>query len=57
VGTTKIYQYPTVRQFAEFVIGEIPADDELDRALAQVYDGEIDVREAQARLSALATEA
>jgi acyl carrier protein len=57
VGTTKIYQYPTVRQFADFIAGETPTEDELDRALAQVYDGEIDVQEAHARLSALATEA
>ncbi|MGY0063721.1 SDR family NAD(P)-dependent oxidoreductase [Streptomyces sp. LZ34] len=60
VGTTKIYQYPNVYEFAEFLAGELPppADDaDLDEVLAKVYEGEIDVWQAEARLSAQAKEA
>ncbi|MDT0268345.1 phosphopantetheine-binding protein, partial [Streptomyces sp. DSM 44915] len=64
VGTTKIYQYPSVREFATFLLKELPAappgaeppvapapEDDLDEVLAQVYEGEIDVWQAEARLS------
>ncbi|MEU3963152.1 SDR family NAD(P)-dependent oxidoreductase [Streptomyces buecherae] len=58
VSTTKIYQYPNLREFAEFLAGELPApaDDDLDEVLAKVYEGEIDIWQAEARLSAQAKE-
>ncbi|MFE6882280.1 acyl carrier protein, partial [Streptomyces sp. NPDC057702] len=54
VSTTKIYQYPTLREFSEYLAGELPApaDDDLDDVLAKVYEGEIDIWQAEARLSA-----
>ncbi|MER0245830.1 acyl carrier protein, partial [Streptomyces sp. HSW2009] len=59
VSTTKIYQYPNVKEFADYLAGELPAsdDDDLDEVLAKVYEGEIDVWQAEARLSAQGKEA
>ncbi|WP_191889189.1 acyl carrier protein, partial [Streptomyces mutabilis] len=65
VSTTKIYQYPNLRVFAEFLAGEIPAPpsaapsggDDLDLLLAQVYEGRLGVEQAEARLSVQAEEA
>ncbi|MFT2019283.1 phosphopantetheine-binding protein, partial [Streptomyces sp. 796.1] len=59
VSTTKIYQYPNVAEFADYLAGELPAsdDDDLDEVLAKVYEGEIDVWQAEARLSAQGKEA
>ncbi|MGP3971264.1 beta-ketoacyl synthase N-terminal-like domain-containing protein, partial [Streptomyces sp. 6N223] len=67
VGTTRIYQYPNLLLFAEYLAGEIPTapdpapapdpTDGLDRLLSQVYDGDIDVLQATAALAAQAKEA
>ncbi|MFD4215880.1 acyl carrier protein, partial [Streptomyces sindenensis] len=58
IGATRIYQYPNLREFAAHVIAEIPPPaDDLAEMLAKVYDGQIDVQQAEARLGMPKTEA
>ena len=56
IGATKIYQYPTLRRFADFVLDELGGtelgDDRFDRLLNDVYEGRIDVQGAETLLSA-----
>ncbi|MFF0509092.1 phosphopantetheine-binding protein, partial [Streptomyces fimicarius] len=57
IGATRIYQYPNLREFAAYVIAEIsPSADDLAEMLAKVYDGQIDVQQAEARLGLPKTE-
>jgi polyketide synthase PksN len=58
IGATRIYQYPNLREFAAYVIAETPPSaDDLAEMLAKVYDGQIDVQQAEARLGTPKTEA
>ncbi|MFF2652404.1 phosphopantetheine-binding protein, partial [Streptomyces sp. NPDC058045] len=58
IGATRIYQYPNLREFAAFVTAEMPTpEDDLAEVLAKVYDGQIDVQQAEARLGTPKTEA
>jgi acyl carrier protein len=58
IGATRIYQYPNLREFSAYVIAETPPSaDDLAEMLAKVYDGQIDVQQAEARLGTPKTEA